>query len=223
MFSRITEAVILFSLSAPFWHLLWVSRQAAHKLSGTLLISITMLLWTTYAYVAVRYGADLVILGDFSPARPLLYLLLAAITAWSLRGYLLGKGVSQHLLIGFQLIRPIGMVFVLETFRGTLPGVFAHPAGWGDLLVGIVAIVILFRYWHRSVPTSAVLFVNILGLLDFASAFFFGFTSSATPVQLFSFDFPNRVIDYPTGLIPLFLVPYAVVAHILSLEQLAKE
>ena len=64
--------------------------------------------------------------------------------------------------------------------------------------------------------------VATVGLLDFVSAFFFGFTSAASPLQLFAFDNPNRVIEYPLGLIPIFLVPYAVVAHILSLAQLAR-
>ncbi|MEM7269908.1 MAG: hypothetical protein AAF401_11725, partial [Pseudomonadota bacterium] len=63
----------------------------------------------------------------------------------------------------------------------------------------------------------------IVGFLDFASAFFFGFTSSDTPVQLFSHDAPNQVLNYPLGLIPMFLVPYAVVAHLLSLAQLRRD
>jgi hypothetical protein len=73
------------------------------------------------------------------------------------------------------------------------------------------------------VPPRAVILVAVVGLLDFTSAFFFGFTSSASPVQLFAFDNPNRVLDYPLGLIPVFLVPYATMAHLLSLAQLMKD
>ncbi|MCH8062376.1 MAG: hypothetical protein IH861_07730 [Chloroflexi bacterium] len=58
---------------------------------------------------------------------------------------------------------------------------------------------------------------------DFVSAFYFGFTSSSTsPFQLFAFDQPNQLLLYPTGLIPLFLVPYAVVFHILSLAEMQR-
>jgi hypothetical protein len=39
----------------------------------------------------------------------------------------------------------------------------------------------------------------------------------------FSFENPNQVTEYPLGLIPLFLVPYAVVAHILSLTQMNRD
>jgi hypothetical protein len=52
---------------------------------------------------------------------------------------------------------------------------------------------------------------------DLMSAFFFGFFSSQTPLQLF---FPavvnNVIVFFPTGLIPLFLVPYAIFFHVLS-------
>lgn len=121
-----------------------------------------------------------------------------------------------------QVLRPIGMVFVLEHFRGNLPGVFAHPAGWGDLLVGIIALGVLVRYRNQEIPDGAVKLVFGVGIADFASALFFGFASSATPVQLFAFDQPNQVLLYPTGLIPLLLVPYAVVFHILSCTEMQR-
>ena len=54
------------------------------------------------------------------------------------------------------------------------------------------------------------------GVLDFLSAFFFGFGSSETPVQIFFPEVPNDLIVFPTGLIPLFLVPYAIFFHTLS-------
>ena len=126
-------------------------------------------------------------------------------------------------MIALQLFRPIGLVFVLETSRGTLPGIFAHPAGWGDLLAGLVALWVLLRYRDGPIPGRAVVLVAAIGLADFAFAFFFGFASSATPLQLFAFDNPNRVIEYPLGLIPLFLVPYAVMAHLLSIAQLIRD
>jgi hypothetical protein len=113
----------------------------------------------------------------------------------------------------------IGMVFVLEWFRGNLPAIFAQPAGWGDLAVAVAALAVLILYRGKPIPKPAVYGVAILGFADFASVFFFGFLSSATPVQLLSFDFPNRVIEYPTGPIPLFLVPFAVVFHILSIAE----
>ena len=223
IFSPVSELLILFFLSTPFWHLLMVSRDADHSLKKTtVLVSIAMI-WCLLAFGVVKYRIDSYVLGQDFPARPLLYLFLASIVAFKARHWILGGGVSQHLLIGLQLIRPIGMVFVIEHAHGNLPAIFAYPAGLGDLFTGILAAFILYRYWNTEIPSFWIVLVAAVGLADFAVAFFFGFTSSDTPVQLFSFENPNQVTEYPLGLIPLFLVPYAVIAHILSLTQLNRD
>jgi hypothetical protein len=218
-----TEALILLLLGCPMWHLLWISRQSGHSYLRSAAIVSCAVIWSVWSFLAVKTGFDREWFGSASAARPLTYLAVVSIIAWTARNFLVGPNVSQHLLIGLQIIRPIGMVFVLETSLGNLPGVFSYPAGFGDLAVGLTALYVVFRYRGSSVPPSAVRLVAALGLIDFASAFFFGFTSSATPVQLFAFDNPNTVIEYPTGLIPLFLVPYAVAAHTWSLVQLRRD
>ncbi|WP_299739473.1 hypothetical protein [uncultured Roseobacter sp.] len=222
MFSPISEAIVLFSIPAVFWHMLWVLTAGGATVRKRIIVSAVILLWTAYAYANIRYGFATELIGG-NPAIPLAYLATAAVMALVFRDYILGDGVPQRLLIALQLFRPIGLVFVLENARGTLPWTFAQPAGWGDLIAGLTALAVLVRYWRQDIPPHAVVLVAVVGLLDFASAFFFGFTSSASPVQLFAFDNPNRVIEYPLGLIPVFLVPYAVVAHILSLSQLTRD
>jgi hypothetical protein len=60
-------------------------------------------------------------------------------------------------------------------------------------------------------------------MADFMSAFFFGFTSSeGSPLQLFFPAVTNQLILFPTGMIPLFLVPYAIFFHFLSLFNYLK-
>lgn len=222
MFSPLSEAIVLFSVPAVLWHLLWVLAQGGASLRKRFVVGAIVILWTGYMYAHIRYGFAKSILGG-SPAMPLVYLLVTALIGYLFRNVLLGEGVSQRLLISLQLFRPIGMIFVFENARGTLPWTFAQPAGWGDLLAGLAALYVIVRYWDRDIPARAVIMVAAIGLLDFASAFFFGFTSSASPVQLFAFDNPNQVLSYPLGLIPVFLVPYAVIAHILSLSQLVQD
>jgi len=84
--------------------------------------------------------------------------------------------------------------------------------------------VVLWR-WRAAprLPDRAVLAVLALGVADFSSAFFFGFFSSAGPQQLFFPDVANRTLWFPTGIIPLFLVPYAIAFHTLSWLQLRRE
>ncbi len=134
-----------------------------------------------------------------------------------LRKSLLENPLSQHWLVGLQVFRAIGGVFLVEMAVGNQPGIFAYPAGIGDIFVALVAVAILLTNRHNSeIPRNAVVLLIAIGVADFISAFFFGFTSSPTPLQLFHPDVPNQIILFPTGMIPLFLVPYAIFFHTLS-------
>jgi len=73
------------------------------------------------------------------------------------------------------------------------------------------------------IPGKFIIFIIVIGIADFMSAFFFGFTSSeGSPMQLFFPEITNRLILFPTGMIPLFLVPYAIFFHLLSLLNYLK-
>ena len=50
-----------------------------------------------------------------------------------------------------------------------------------------------------------------------------GFLSSPSPIQLFAFDNPNTLITaFPLVMIPVFLVPLAVLLHLASLAKLSR-
>jgi len=51
----------------------------------------------------------------------------------------------MHWIIGFQGYRVLGGVFFIWYMQGQLPGLFALPAGIGDVLTGITAPVVV--YW----------------------------------------------------------------------------
>ena len=53
-----------------------------------------------------------------------------------LRKRLLDRPLSQHWLVGLQVFRAIGGVFLIEMAMGNQPGIFAYPAGVGDIVVG---------------------------------------------------------------------------------------
>nr|MDQ6868437.1 hypothetical protein [Pseudomonadota bacterium] len=55
-------------------------------------------------------------------------LLLILVRNWFLSGPL-----SQRMLVGLQLVRVIGGVFLVEMTRNNIPGIFAYPAGLGDI------------------------------------------------------------------------------------------
>ena len=148
---------------------------------------------------------------------------LPTITLLLFRTWIVDRPLSQHWLIGLQLWRAIGGVFLIEMSRHNIPGIFAYPAGVGDLFVAGLAAVVLVRYRNQPViPRVAIRLVIGFGIADFLSAFFFGFTSSPGPQQLFFPQVVNDSLLFPTGLIPLFLVPYATFFHALSWLELRR-
>ena len=89
--------------------------------------------------------------------------------------------------------------------------------------MGLVALGVLFAYRKSErIPKAGIFLVIGLGVGDFLSAFFFGFTSSEGPFQLFYPAVTNNVRLFPTGMIPLFLVPYAIFFHTLSMLNYLK-
>jgi len=153
---------------------------------------------------------------------PLSWLLPSLILYWK-RNWFLSEKLSQNWLIGLQVLRLVGGLFIIEMILGHIPGVFAYPAGLGDILVALVALGVLLAYRKsESIPKAGIFLVIGLGIADFISAIFFGFTSSEGPGQLFYPAVTNDVAHFPTGVIPLFLVPYAIFFHTLSMLNYLK-
>jgi hypothetical protein len=127
-------------------------------------------------------------------------------------------------LIGLQLYRVLGGIFLLGWARGTLSGVFALPAGIGDMTVGLLALPV--AYYLRSGAKgghAAAVAWNVLGLLDFAIAVGIGTLSAPGPLQLIVPNPPNLLLGtFPTVLVPAFAVPSSIILHGLSLWQLRR-
>lgn len=155
-------------------------------------------------------------LGDFGGLLIMFMWVAPASLLWANRDYF--RGLDQKKLVALQIFRLLGVFFILEMSRGHIPASFALPAGIGDIIVGASAAVLCFFF--KKIPRSGVIFIVFIGLLDFAMAFFFGFTSLPGPAQIFAKGFNNQINLFPTGMIPLFLVPYAIVFHVLSLINL---
>ncbi len=199
----------------PFYFFATYVYSGASRSKGAVLAAVSLLLgafmfWVCISDLPRRLGlpGNLIV-----PAAWILPSLVLAIG----RKWFLSEPLSQKWLVGLQLFRAIGAVFLVEMVRRNIPGIFAYPAGIGDVLVAVVALAVLIRFRRSAfIPAGAVFLVIVLGVADFLSAFFFGFTSSETPLQLFHPEVPNNAIVFPTGMIPLFLVPYAIFFHALS-------
>lgn len=127
-----------------------------------------------------------------------------------------------HLLIGVQAYRILGAVFLVLLAQGRVPGAFANPAGWGDVLVGVSAPIVAALYrrdaakWH-----GLAVFWNLFGLADLAVAITAGVLTAPGGLQQLAFDTPNSLIaSFPLVLIPTVLVPVSILLHLLSLRLL---
>ena len=115
---------------------------------------------------------------------PLSWLLPSLILYWK-RNWFLSQKLSQNWLIGLQVLRLVGVLFLIEMILGHIPGVFAYPAGLGDIFVALVALGVLLAYRQsESIPKAGIFLVIGLGAADWLSAMFFGYTSSEVPGQL---------------------------------------
>ncbi len=127
-------------------------------------------------------------------------------------------------LIGLQVYRIFGGGFLVSWMHGAIPGVFALPAGFGDITVGLLALPVAFRAsFGTSAGRRAGIAWNLLGLTDFAIAISMGMLSSPGPLQILALNHPNvQLTTFPTVMVPAFAVPSLIILHGLSLWQLSR-
>jgi hypothetical protein len=132
--------------------------------------------------------------------------------------------VPQQWLVGLQLFRVLGGVFVALFAVGVLPGPFALPAGLGDLAVGLLAPMVATAYARKpKEKAGSVLAWNLFGIADLVVAVALGVATAPSPLQLAALDSPNVLISaFPLVLIPVFLVPLAILLHLASLAKLRR-
>ncbi len=113
--------------------------------------------------------------------------------------------------------RVIGFVFLPLTYFAVLPGLFAWPAGLGDVAIGLAAAFVIARLdrdpaWATS---AGLVRFHLLGLLDFAVAIATaGLTAGAFP-SLIADGVTSAPLDvWPLNLFPSFIVPIFIILHL---------
>ena len=144
---------------------------------------------------------------------------------------LVSKRVGQLLdampptwLIALQLYRIFGSQWLAYWLLGLLPGLWALPAGTGDVLTGLFAVpaAIALAAGTPEGRKAAILW-NIFGIADLAVAITLGMIISPGPFQLIVPNGPSIGLDgYPNVLTPAFVVPGSILLHALSLRQLRR-
>src|SRR5262245_24773239 len=168
-----------------------------------------------------------------APSRPPLALLVAVVappllfalvyrTSRAFRDFVLS--IDLRLLTAMQSWRVLGGMFLALYAFGLLPGLFAWPAGIGDVAVGVAAPFVVLAML-RGAPTwrRTVTWLNIAGLVDFVGAVGTGALTSTLSLGGMADEASRASMGaLPLSLVPTFGVPLWTIFHVISLLQLRR-
>jgi hypothetical protein len=205
-----------------------IDRSARGERNAMPAVAGVLALW----FVATL-GLGLLGIFESGPARPPLAVLAAIIvppvlfavayrTSPGVRAFALG--IDLRVLTAIQAWRVAGIIFLALYAFGILPGLFAWPAGTGDVAIGVAAVVVLGAQLRQS-PNARhyVFWLNVAGLIDFAGAIATGVLTSNSALGLLYDGVPRASLGaLPLSLIPTFTVPFWIICHLISFLQLRR-
>jgi hypothetical protein len=113
-----------------------------------------------------------------------------------------------------QSWRFAGFAFVALYVYGVLPGIFANPAGWGDIFIGLTAPWVALKLAQPGHKTGFVVW-NALGMLDLVNAVALGAASRLLNPALTA----GAMTVLPLSIVPTFLVPLFFILHVIVIAQ----
>jgi hypothetical protein len=143
-----------------------------------------------------------------------LFILVSAVSQ-DLRSWTLSLRLRRLTLFHAWRIIP-GTEFLILHSQGRLPWAFAVPGGYGDIAIGVTAplAALLVPPTSRARAISLALW-NLLGLLDLANV-----VATAARLTIQQPGSMDLLRQFPMSLLPLFLVPVTLIAHLIALAQL---
>jgi len=149
---------------------------------------------------------------------PVVLFLLAYRGSSSLQNLVLSANL--RVVAGVQAWRMGGFLFIGLYAHSLLPGLFAWPAGLGDMAVALAAPWMVARLASDRAFAGSSGFVlwNYLGILDLAVALVMGTLSSGFFPGLVTVT-TAPMAQMPLVLIPAYFVPLFIILHIVSLIQ----
>jgi hypothetical protein len=155
----------------------------------------------------------------FGVATPLVVFLAAYLGAPAFREFVLT--VDLRLVTGIQARRFAGLGFLALSTYGVLPGIFAIPAGLGDIAIGATAPWIMLALLRSPGFAGSRIFKvwNVLGIVDLVVA-----VGTGVLVSTLRAHAPAGITTAPMALLPLvlipaFLVPISTLLHLTALVQ----
>lgn len=110
--------------------------------------------------------------------------------------------------VAFHLTRFVGAYFLWMASEGRLDPAWALPAGYGDIAVAVLAIVLLSTGLHRRrVP---LIVWNTLGVIDMLFVI-----AGAARLMFTAPESMRPMTELPLALLPTFVVPVILCTHVL--------
>lgn len=123
--------------------------------------------------------------------------------------------LSPRTLTFVQSWRIAGFTFLVLYAAGILPGVFALPAGWGDIAIGATAPLAAVKLANFSRRRAFILW-QTLGIVDLVMAVTLGTTARWISPHAVA---TGVMTVLPMSLIPTFAVPLLMVLHVICIAQ----
>ncbi len=192
------------------------------------ILSVLVILAVWFLVVLAAGSAGAFVSAPSQPPLPILLALAAPLFLFAVAYRALPSfrrwalGIDLRLLTALQGWRVIGVMFLALYAFGLLPGLFAWPAGVGDVMVGVAAPFVVLAMLRGS-PTwpRQVTWLNIAGLVDFAGAIGTGVLTSTSSIGFLSDGAAHASLGaLPLSLVPTFAVPLWIIFHVISLLQL---
>jgi hypothetical protein len=215
-------AAVLFGLNRALEQARWAPPDRATAMRS---VASTLIGWFAIAVALAWFGAYQ---GGSERIPTIQYgilvpILIGSVLIWrSALVWRLIEAVPQQWIVGVQLYRALGLIFLVLYASGKLPGLFAWPAGAGDIAVGLLAPIVAGLYAANSQRFAASVWAwNVFGIADLVVAVGTGFLTSPSSLQLFAFANPSEIIStFPLVLVPVYLVPLSILLHFASLAKL---
>jgi hypothetical protein len=188
-------------------------------------VAAVLLLWLAVAFIL---GADDAFVGGPGALPlPILAGLFTPIVVFLIAFWIVGPfrdlvmSIDLQVMVGIQAWRFAGLGFIALYVYGVLPGLFAWPAGLGDMAIGVTAPLVIFALRRRPAFAASRLFWiwNLFGMLDLVVAVSLGGLSAVLGIGISADITAFPMGTMPLVLIPTFLVPLFLMLHIASLFQ----
>jgi hypothetical protein len=125
--------------------------------------------------------------------------------------------VDLRWLVLFHMTRLFAGAYLLVLCqRDQLPCEFARPAGWGDIVVAVLALAVVGAMRTQFAKTLLLIW-NTIGLIDIIFVVF-----SAFRFGLKDWQSMHALRELPLSLLPTFLVPLIIASHVLIFVRLPR-